>query len=144
MRWHIIAVGKPKLDYARIGVDEYLSRLKPFVPTETNFIKASSKDGKQLLERSKTMFRVVLDERGEHVDSRQLARKLGEWELHGKRDAALIIGGADGHNDDLRQAAGWLWSLSRLTLQHELALLVALEQLYRAYSIKSGLPYHRD
>jgi 23S rRNA (pseudouridine1915-N3)-methyltransferase len=144
MRWHIIAVGKPKLDYARIGVDEYVGRLKPFVQTETNFLRGSNKNGEQLLERSKTMFRVVLDERGEHVDSRQLARKLGEWELHGKRDAALIIGAADGHTEELRQAAGWLWSLSRLTLQHELALLVALEQLYRAYSIKSGLPYHRD
>jgi 23S rRNA (pseudouridine1915-N3)-methyltransferase len=144
MRWHIIAVGKPKLDYARIGVDEYVSRLKPFAPTEANFIKETPKIADNLLERSKTMFRVVLDERGEHVNSRQLAAKLGEWELHGKRDAALIIGGANGHTEDLRQAAGWIWSLSRLTLQHELALLVALEQLYRAYSIKSGLPYHRD
>lgn len=146
MRWHIIVVGKPKLEYAKFGVDEYLERLKPFAPAETVFVKSSNSlvESVHLLERSKTMFRVVLDERGDHVNSRQLSKKLGEWEMHGKRDAALIIGGADGHTDELRQAAGWMWSLSKLTLQHELALVVALEQLYRAYSIKAGLPYHRD
>jgi 23S rRNA (pseudouridine1915-N3)-methyltransferase len=146
MRWHIIAIGKPKLDFARAGVDEYLGRLKPFAPTETHFIRAGSKerDGEQLLERSKTMFRVVLDERGEHIDSRHLANKLCEWELHGKRDLALIVAGSDGHTEEVRRAAGWLWSLSKLTLQHELAMLVALEQLYRAYAIKAGHPYHRD
>ena len=146
MRWHIFAVGKPKLDFARLGVDEYLGRMKPFVRAEIVYLKATSPAGESLalLERSKGMFRVVLDERGEHIASRALAKRLADWELHAKRDLALLIGGADGHTDEVRQAAGWTWSLSKLTLQHELALVVALEQLYRAYTIKGGLPYHRD
>lgn len=144
MRWHILAIGKPKLEYARLGVQEYLARLKPFAPTEITFLKSGGAESLALLERSKAMFRIVLDERGEQVTSRALAKKIGEWELHSKRDLALIVGGADGHIDELRQAAGWCWSLGKLTLQHELALVVAIEQLYRAYTIKAGLPYHRD
>jgi 23S rRNA (pseudouridine1915-N3)-methyltransferase len=146
MRWHIVVIGKPKLEYARLGVEEYLGRLKPFVPVEISYVKASSAENESdaLLERTKAMYRIVLDERGEHVPSRGLAKKLNDWELHSKRDLALIIGGADGHSDELRQAAGWSWSLGQHTLQHELALVVALEQLYRAYTIKAGLPYHRD
>jgi 23S rRNA (pseudouridine1915-N3)-methyltransferase len=146
MRWHIFVIGKPKLDFARLGVEEYLGRLKPFAPAEIVYLKSTVQAGESLalLERSKAMFRVVLDERGEHLGSRALAKRIGDWELHSKRDLALLIGGADGHTDDVRQAAGWTWSLSKLTLQHELALVVALEQLYRAYTIKSGLPYHRD
>ena len=146
MRWHIVAVGKPKLDYARLGVEEYLARLRPFGVANVTWVKNSvpGSEGQALLEKSKTMFRIVLDERGAAVNSRALAKKLGQWELHGPRDFALVIGGADGLSDEVREAAGWLWSLSPLTLQHELALVVALEQLYRAYSIKAGLPYHRD
>lgn len=144
MRWHILAIGKPKLEYARLGVQEYLTRLKPFAPAEITFLKSGGAESLALLERSKAMFRIVLDERGEQVTSRALAKKIGEWELHSKRDLALIVGGADGHSDELRQAAGWCWSLGKLTLQHELALVVAIEQLYRAYTIKAGLPYHRD
>lgn len=146
MRWHLFAVGKPKLEYARIGIDEYLARLRPFAPVKIVYLKtpASAGESAALLERSKTMFRIVLDERGEEPTSRALAKKIVHWELHGPRDFALLLGGADGHTDEVRQAAGWIWSLSKLTLQHELALVVALEQLYRAYSIKAGLPYHRE
>ena len=146
MRWHIFAIGKPRLGFARSGVEEYAARLKPFVPVELHWLKVSRPAGESLamLERSKGMFRVVLDERRDHVASRALARRLATWEMHGPRDFAVLVGGADGHADELRQAAGWTWSLSRLTLQHELALVVALEQLYRAYTIKAGLPYHRD
>lgn len=146
MRWHLFAVGKPKLQYARLGIDEYLARLRPFAPVKIAYLKTSLPAGESLalLERSKTMFRIVLDERGEEPTSRALAKKLAHWELHGPRDFALLIAGADGHTDELRQAAAWTWSLSKLTLQHELALVVALEQLYRAYAIKAGLPYHRE
>ena len=146
MRWQVFAIGKPKLDFARIGIDEYAARMRPFAPMQMNYLKASAQAGESaaLLERSKGMLRIVLDERGEEVTSRELAKKISDLEMHGKRDIAIIIGGANGHTDEVRQAAGWLWSLSKLTLQHELALVVAMEQLYRAYTIKSGLPYHRD
>jgi len=146
VRWNIFAIGKPKLDFARLGIEEYASRLKPFAPARIDYLKAGSREeeSRALLERSEGMFRVVLDERGAHVSSRELAKKIDEWELRGPRDFAVIIGGSDGHTEAMRKAAGWTWSLSKLTLQHELALVVTLEQLYRAYTIKGGLPYHRD
>ena len=146
MRWHIFAIGRPKLDFARPGIEEYAARLKPFVQVRFEYLKGSSTpiESAALLERSRAMFRVVLDERGAEVSSRAFASHITEWESHSKRDFALLIGGADGHSEELRAAAGWTWSLSQLTLQHELALVVALEQLYRAYTIKSGMPYHRD
>jgi 23S rRNA (pseudouridine1915-N3)-methyltransferase len=86
----------------------------------------------------------VLDERGAQFTSREFAGKIREWEQRSVKNVALIIGGADGHTDELRSAADLLWSLGRLTLQHELALVVLLEQIYRAYSINAGAPYHRD
>lgn len=146
MRWHIFAIGKPKLEFARLGIEDYAARLKPFVPVSLEYVKAANRadESRALLERSKGMWRVVLDERGSHVTSRDLAKKIATWEQHGPRDFAVLIGGADGHTDELRKSAGWTWSLSKLTLQHELALVVTLEQLYRAYTIKAGLPYHRD
>ena len=146
MRWQVFAIGKPKLDFAKLGIEEYAARMHQFAPVQMNYLKATMQAGESLalVERSKGMFRIVLDERGEEVTSRAFAKKISDLEMHGKRDIAIIIGGADGHTDEVRQAAGWLWSLSKLTLQHELALVVAMEQLYRAYTIKSGLPYHRD
>ena len=146
MRWNIFAIGKPRLDFARIGIEEYAARMRPFAPVQMHWLKATTQAGESLalVERSKGMLRIVLDERGEEVTSRALAKKISDIEMRGKRDIAVLIGGADGHNDSVRESAGWMWSLSRLTLQHELALVVAMEQLYRAYTIKSGLPYHRD
>jgi 23S rRNA (pseudouridine1915-N3)-methyltransferase len=78
------------------------------------------------------------------VASRQLATLIERWESQGIRNISLIVGGADGHDETVRKNADFVLSLSRMTLQHELALLVALEQIYRAYTILSGSPYHRD
>ena len=146
MRWQVFAIGKPRLEFARLGIDEYAARMRPFAPLQLNYLKSTTQAGESLalVERSKGMLRVVLDERGEEVTSRALAKKISDLEMHGKRDIAILVGGADGHNDQVRESAGWLWSLSKLTLQHEIALVLAMEQLYRAYTIKSGLPYHRD
>ena len=146
MRLHVFAIGKPRLEFARLGVDEYAARLRLCAPVELHFLKASSRAGESraLIERSRGMFRIVLDERGDEVTSRALAKKFTDIEMRGKRDVALLVGGADGHEDTVREAAGWCWSLSKLTLQHECALVLALEQIYRAFTIKAGLPYHRE
>ena len=147
MNLKIFAVGKPKLAFAKTGVEEYTERLRPWVGSTLEFVKAGSKETESamLLERSTGCVRVVLDERGEEVSSRTLAGRITQWEQDGSvKTVAILIGGANGHTAELRAAAHWTWSLSKLTLQHEMALVLVLEQLYRAYTIKAGTPYHRD
>ncbi len=146
MRWLILAVGKPKLPFARVGIEEYARRFGPMAPLDIRYLKAGSRETESaaLLEKSAGHLRIVLDERGEEVTSRALAERVSGWEQARVKSAALLVGGAEGHTGTLLAQAEWRWSLSRLTLQHELALLIALEQLYRAYSIKAGAPYHRD
>ena len=146
MQWRILAIGKPKLPFARDGIAEYIGRVQPFAPLKIDYLKAASVDaeGSALLARSEGLYRVVLDERGDQVSSRALAQRLAAWEQSRAKGVALLVGGAAGHSNAVREEADWLWSLSALTLQHELALVIALEQIYRAYSIKAGLPYHRD
>jgi 23S rRNA (pseudouridine1915-N3)-methyltransferase len=147
MHWRILAIGKPKLPYAKAGIEEYLGRLRHCGAFQIEYLRSGTQETESaaLLERSAGWRRVVLDERGAQIGSRALAERITGWELqsHGK-GTALLIGGADGHTKTLRQSADWIWSLTPLTLQHELALVVVLEQIYRAYSIKNGSPYHRD
>jgi len=146
VNWFIFAIGKPKLAFARAGVEEYAARLRGFAPVTLEPLKASTREAESalLLQRSEGMLRIVLDERGEELTSRALAEKISAWEQQSVKSAAILIGGADGHTEALRRSAGWTWALSKLTLQHELALVVLYEQIYRAYAIKAGLPYHRD
>lgn len=138
-------MGKPALAYAKAGRDEYLARLAKFAPLEHLTVKASDQphESAALLARSAGCFRVILHEHGTPLTSRQLATKLDRWQ-QAARPVAVIIGGADGHDQSLLDQADFRWSLGPLTLQHELALLVALEQLYRAHTILAGHPYHRD
>ena len=142
MNWHVFAVGKPRLSFAREGVEEYAKRVKPLAAVTLEYVKPAA--GKEVLRRTKGCYRVALDERGEEVTSRELAARIGRWEQERVKAMALLIGGADGHSGELRAKADILWSLGRLTFQHELALVLVLEQVYRAYTIKGGLPYHRD
>jgi len=146
MTWHIYAIGKPKLGFARDGVQEYATRLRGMADVKVEYIKPASGEGESeaLLRRSEGMPRVALDERGEECSSRELAERMGRWEQERVKGIALLIGGADGHSGELRKSADWVWSLGRLTIQHELALVLVMEQIYRAYSIKGRLPYHRD
>lgn len=146
MNWKIVAVGKPKLDFARAGITEYLGRLRHHTAIEMIAVAASgsAREGEALLRHSEGTFRILLDESGSEPASRAFAAQIEQWEQDRIKTVALLIGGADGHGAPVREAADWTWSLSRLTLQHELALVVMLEQLYRAYSIKAGTPYHRD
>jgi 23S rRNA (pseudouridine1915-N3)-methyltransferase len=147
MRILVIVAGKPALAYARAGVEEYLKRLSRFGNYELAHVKAGGSDevSARLLERSAGCHRVVLDERGSALRTREFAGLLGTLASRGDVKAlAFLLGAADGHNDALRDAADRMVALSPLTMQHELALLVLLEQLYRAASLQSGAPYHRD
>jgi len=85
---------------------------------------------------------VLLDERGKQLTSKSLASKLSDWQIDG-RDLCFIIGGPDGVSDTVRQRADMMWSLSQLTLPHGMARALLSEQLYRAWSLQSGHPYHR-
>lgn len=89
------------------------------------------------------MRRVVLDERGEGTTSRQLVERIERWQRDG-RDVALIIGGADGLDPELKKSADETLALSAMTLPHGIARVLLLEQLYRASSVIKGHPYHRD
>ncbi len=144
MIWKIIAIGEPALDFARLGIQEYLQRLKGFGKIETAFVRAGPRAHQKVLELSEAHFRIVLDERGKLFTSRDLAAAIQNWENRSISRCALLVGGADGWDEPVRARADLLWSLSPLTLQHEMALLLAMEQLYRAATIKAGLPYHRD
>lgn len=147
MHVRVIVAGKPALAYARAGVDEYLKRLSRFGGYELVFVKAGTRDevSARLLARSQGCYRVALDERGERLATRAFADKLEALLMRGDvKTVAFLIGAADGHNEALRSTCDLLLTLSPFTLQHELALLVLLEQLYRVASLKSGSPYHRD
>lgn len=85
---------------------------------------------------------VLLDERGKQFTSKGLATKLAEWQSDG-RDLCFVIGGPDGVPDACRRNAHFTWSLSELTLPHGMARVLLAEQLYRAWSLQSGHPYHR-
>ena len=106
--------------------------------------QAMETEGEQILARLSINEQVVLlDERGKQVSSQSLASRLSEWQSDG-RDICLIIGGPDGVSGAVRQRADWIWSLSELTLPHGMARALLAEQLYRAWSLQTGHPYHRS
>lgn len=105
---------------------------------------AAAAEGDRILARLKSTERLVLlDERGQEFSSRQLADRLASWQSGGQ-DLAFVIGGPDGVSPDVATRAALTWSLSRLTLPHGLARVLCAEQLYRAWSLTTGHPYHRD
>ncbi len=146
MKWRIHTIGKPALAYAKSGVAEYEKRLSRYTKLDVSHGKerGRAENGAQLLSASDGSLRVVLDERGQDVGTKTLVSKINGWEQDGSiKTISVLIGGADGHNEEVRSSADELWRLSALTLQHELALVVLLEAIYRAYTIKRGEPYHR-
>jgi len=146
MKWRLLAIGKPALPFARAGIEEYEKRLRRYAPTE---IVYASKDqgreanGAHLLKSSEGALRLVLDERGADWATEGFAERIAEWQLAGVKRVAVLVGGAEGHTDETRSAADHVLRLSTFTLQHELALLVFLEQLYRVHTLLKGEPYHR-
>ena len=151
MRYRIAAVGRLRRGFHAEGCDFYLKRLQAFGRADVVEVREGrgsdpdqvrSAEADALLAAAEGRL-VALDERGRSFGSRELADRLNELELAGESSITLVIGGAEGLHDRVRAAAQESWSLSPLTLPHELARLVLLEQLYRAETIRAGHPYHR-
>jgi 23S rRNA (pseudouridine1915-N3)-methyltransferase len=139
MRYEVVAVGRVKDAALRAACDEYLGRLRRYARVEEREVK----DEARLLGAIPGEARLVaLSRTGEPWSSTQLADWTGQWDQDG-RDVALVIGGADGLPGVLLARAERVWSLSALTFPHELARVIVLEQLYRAFTIRRGEPYHR-
>ena len=156
MHIRLLAVGDRQPSWVDQAFDVYAGRL----PREWKFRldvidtarrhksdksgKAMEAEGEQILTRLDRSERVVLlDERGRQLGSKDLADKLNLWQVDG-RDLCFVVGGPDGVSDACRQRADFTWSLSRLTLPHGLARVLLAEQLYRAWSLQTGHPYHRE
>ena len=146
MKWQILAIGKPSLRYAKAGVEEYQKRLGRYatLDLQTDWKDAGQvKNSEALLAASEGAVRIVLDERGETWTTANLVSRVEGWQMNAVKRVAILIGGADGHTAELRASADHVIALSGFTLQHELALLVLLEQIYRVHTVMRGEPYHR-
>ncbi len=156
MHLRLIAVGDRQPAWVSAAFDSYAGRLPRLWQFQTHSIataarrksaadtRAVQKEGEKILSKLKPAETLVLlDERGKQLSSRQFSDKLNEWQAAGK-DLAFVIGGPDGVSTDVQRRADFCWSLSKLTLPHGLARVLFSEQLYRAWSLASGHPYHRD
>jgi 23S rRNA (pseudouridine1915-N3)-methyltransferase len=153
VRIRLLAVGKDRSGLYAPAVEEYASRISRYVRFELVEVpearkragtpQARDEEGASILARLDDRERVVaLDERGAQPTSAELARKVEGW-LRGGRDVALVLGGSDGLAAEVMERAAERLSLSRLTLAHRLARLVLVEQVYRAFTILRGEPYHK-
>ena len=100
-------------------------------------------ESKRIIEAVGKDYIVACDERGAEISTLQLADKLQTWQGLG-RDVSIVIGGADGLHDSVKQQASFLWGLSKLTLPHAFVRVLLCEQLYRAHSVNQSHPYHRE
>jgi 23S rRNA (pseudouridine1915-N3)-methyltransferase len=156
MKLLLVAVGQRQPAWADAAWDDFAKRFPPECRLELKAVKAeprsSGKPVAALLAAEagrieaalpKNARRVVLDERGERRTTAQLAERLRFW-LGDGRDVALLIGGPDGLSDTLKAGADETLRLSDLTLAHAFARVLLAEALYRAWSLQSGHPYHRE
>lgn len=155
MRVKVLVIGKTVPSFMAEGVEEYWGRIRHYCNFEFEVLpdvkrspsltadKLCELESDAFLKRLKpTDFVVLLDERGVIQDSVKMAQSIGQWMGSSTVSPVFIIGGAYGFGDGLRKRANVLWSLSPLTFSHQLARLVFAEQLYRAFTIIRGEPYH--
>lgn len=146
MKITLVTIGKLKERFLIDGVAEYLKRIKIFAKIEIREIaecRTVEEEGEKLLAHvPKDSFLIVLDVAGSELTSEGLAEKISALNLRGISDITFLIGGAFGLSDTVRQAAHFRLSLSQMTFTHQMARLIIVEQIYRAFKIIRGEPYH--
>jgi 23S rRNA (pseudouridine1915-N3)-methyltransferase len=152
MKLRFIWPGKTKDERLRSLIDEYLKRLSRFTRCEVIEVRESkTRDGAAATKESNRILEAIpngstlllLDVSGHEWSSHDLARQVQGWEKDAVKEIAIVIGGPTGVSADIQSRANVRWRLSRLTLTHEMARVIAVEQLYRAYTINRGLPYQK-
>ena len=155
MKVHLIAVGERMPGWVEEGFGEYAKRLPPEcalrlveIPPgkrgkNSDIPRLRAQEGERILAAiPKNALVVALEVKGRPWSTEELSSRLGDW-LQGGRDVALLVGGPDGLDEACRARADLQWSLSPLTLPHPLVRVVLAEQVYRAWSLLKGHPYHR-
>ena len=157
MKITLLTVGKTDKDWVKQGLDIYVSRLKHYVPfsmteiPELKNVSALSKDqiktreGELILKNIRTSDDVILlDERGKQYSSMELAGVIRDKMTYGGRDIVFVIGGAYGFSEAVYARADAKLSLSRMTFSHQMVRAIFIEQIYRAFTIIKGEPYHHE
>jgi 23S rRNA (pseudouridine1915-N3)-methyltransferase len=148
-------LGKTKEKYLDQAAEDYAGRLRRYLPLEIKVLKSryakndtdqvvKAREAEQLLSHAASAsLTVALDPTGDEQTSEEIAAALEAWEDRGIQTLCFLIGGHLGLDQQVRQQADQIWSLSRLTFTHEMTRFILLEQLYRACSIKAGHNYHK-
>jgi 23S rRNA (pseudouridine1915-N3)-methyltransferase len=143
MRLHIAWIGKTKEQAISALTAEYMKRIQRYIPTEQHEFKNETAL-LDFVEKEKIRPTLVLmDERGVHLSSLDFSKFITKHQDRGTQALMFAIGPADGFTDQTRERAAAMLSLGKMVLAHELARVVLLEQLYRAFTILAGHPYHR-
>ncbi len=157
MKFSLLTVGKTDIDWVRKGLETYSSRLEHYVPfsvreipelkNTSSLTKAQirEKEGELILKCIKPSDRVILlDERGKEYRSLEFAEEVRKMTTGGGKDAVFVIGGAYGFSEAVYARCDGKLSLSKMTFSHQMVRVVFTEQLYRAFTIIKGEPYHHE
>ncbi len=152
MKLRVIWLGKSRDPWIKQGVAEYSGRIGRYLPFTVDELKDEKdadadegrrREGERLLKHlPANAVLVVMDERGEQMDSRQFAAFIGKQRDSGTPELTFAIGGAYGFSDEIRNRASKLLSLSKMTFTHQMVRPFLLEQIYRAFTIINNEPYH--
>lgn len=153
MRLRFVWVGKSRDEHLRALIEGYLKRLRRFARCEISEVRESGARAKEsgIEDEGRRILGglhpdalvVLLDVAGREYSSQELAAQLEKWQTESVKEVAFIVGGHWGVSREVGERAQVRWSLSRLTLTHEMARVLLVEQIYRAYTIMHGLPYQK-
>ncbi len=157
MNVNVIAVGKLKESYLRDGCAEYCKRLQAFCriqvieipehrlpekPSQSEISAALEAEGKAILQKAKGMI-IPLCIEGKEISSEALSEVLQKYAVSGVSEISFVIGSSFGLSESVKSAGGLRLSMSKMTFPHQLARMMLLEQVYRAFSIAAGTRYHK-
>lgn len=146
MKLWVIAVGHKMPAWVETATQDYLKRMPADCVIQIKELKPDISPAKEAIKIREALPKgvhiIALDERGKDLSTQDLANQLSDWRQDGK-DIALLIGGADGLDAELKKEAASMIRLSSMTLPHAMARVLLVEQLYRAWTILQGHPYHR-